>query len=108
MNNKTTIKWMILAGCLLVTGPLLSYAQEVMPPPAEGERPANERMSVLKLILSGGPVMIPLGFASIIALAITFERMNSLQKRKLIPQDFMRGLKDAYGSDPVDLEKALR
>jgi biopolymer transport protein ExbB len=108
MNYKTTIKWMILAGCLLVTGPLLSYAQEAVPPPTQGESPANEQITVLKLILSGGPVMIPLGFASIIALAITFERMNSLQKRKLIPQDFMRGLKDAYDSDPGDLEKAIR
>jgi hypothetical protein len=41
MNYKTTIKWMILAGCLLVTGPLLSYAQEAVPPPTQGARPMN-------------------------------------------------------------------
>ncbi|MFT7513409.1 MAG: biopolymer transport protein ExbB, partial [Candidatus Omnitrophota bacterium] len=106
MNDKTTNSWMILTGGLLLSGPFASFAQDAAPL-AAAATPGPEKESIFNLILSGGPVMIPLGIASIIALAITFERLSSLKKRKLIPQDFMRGLKEAYDADPVGLDQAV-
>ena len=47
--------------------------------------------------------MIPLGIASIIALAISFERFVSLRKKRVVPDDFITGLKSAYDQDPVKL-----
>jgi biopolymer transport protein ExbB len=44
-------------------------------------------------IVKGGPVMIPIIFGSIVALAIVIERLINLRENKIIPQDFFTRVK---------------
>lgn len=57
------------------------------------------RLSLLKLIFLGGPVMIPLGLMSIVAVGIIAERMLSLRRKNVIPEGFIQGLLDAMVLD---------
>ncbi len=86
----------------------LALSQDPVPQDAAGS-PAGDGQSVLvqeeakltllQLILKGGPVMIPLGLASIIALGIAIERAVSLRRRRVIPEDFVSGLRGAMARD---------
>lgn len=57
--------------------------------------------TLFTLMQKGGPVMIPLGIASIIALALAVERFISLQKEKVLPTGFLDGLGQAWHADPT-------
>ncbi len=49
--------------------------------------------TMFSLIRKGGPVMIPLGLASILALAVAVERFVSLRKSRIVPPGFIEGLR---------------
>ncbi|MEX2606162.1 MAG: MotA/TolQ/ExbB proton channel family protein [Kiritimatiellia bacterium] len=72
------------------------------------EAPPTGEETMLSLILKGGYVMIPLGAASFLALAITFERFFGLRKKKLIPPEFLPTLKNTVDSDERTLDAAVR
>jgi biopolymer transport protein ExbB len=57
--------------------------------------------TLFSLMKKGGLVMIPLGIASIIALALATERIISLRKEKVLPDGFLDGLGQAWRSDPT-------
>ncbi len=65
-----------------------------------GEGAGEQKQTMFSLILKGGPVMIPLGIASIIALALAVERFISLTKARVLPPDFLDGLGEAWDRDP--------
>jgi len=46
--------------------------------------------SLLDMLVAGGPLMIPLGLASFLLLLITFERIISLRRRKVVPRLFVQ------------------
>lgn len=54
-----------------------------------------KKETMFSLLRKGGPVMIPLGIASVLALALAVERFISLRKSKIVPLDFMDGLRQA-------------
>ncbi|MGE0479917.1 MAG: MotA/TolQ/ExbB proton channel family protein [Phycisphaerae bacterium] len=56
-------------------------------------------LSVWDFLLKGGIVMIPIGVCSLVALAITIERLVCLQRRRVIPPEFMTGLDTALGRE---------
>jgi len=43
---------------------------------------------LLQTLMAGGPVMIPIGLGSVIALATFLERMWSLRRERVVPQSF--------------------
>lgn len=49
--------------------------------------------SVWDFVVKGGPMMIPIGICSFIALAVFAERLVSLRRRNVIPPKFLPGLK---------------
>ena len=59
-----------------------------------------EKETMWTLIKKGGPIMIPLGIASIIALALALERFISLNRDRVLPNGFLKGLGEAWDSDP--------
>ena len=59
-----------------------------------------EKETMWTLIQKGGPIMIPLGIASIIALALAIERFISLKRDKVLPDGFLKGFGQAWDSDP--------
>ena len=79
-------------------------AQEAVNAPVGGEA-AQE--SLLDLILLGGPVMIPLGICSLVALTLLLEREINLKKSKVVPAGFWPGLKEIIGGGSPDLSKGF-
>jgi len=82
-----------------------SLAQEFDAAPGPKPPPAKDDtdISLLDLIVKGGPVMIPIGICSVLALAFAIERLISLKREKVIPEAFIRGLREVFvGSGDVD------
>lgn len=61
----------------------------------DGNGGAPPRETVYSLILKGGAVMIPLGIASVLALAMAVERLLGLRHAKIIPPGFIMKLREA-------------
>ena len=61
---------------------------------AAAEDGAKSRETMFSLIRKGGPVMVPLGIGSILALALSVERLLSLRQHKIIPDGFILRLKE--------------
>lgn len=59
---------------------------------------AADVTSIWDFVVKGGPVMIPLGICSLVALAVVIERFVTLRRTKVIPPDFLTGLKARLGS----------
>jgi len=70
---------------------------------AEVQGPKN----VLDLIVAGGYVMIPLGICSVLALGIAVERFISLTRDKLMPREFLEGLKESFAGGSNDFKSAM-
>lgn len=50
--------------------------------------------SVWDFLVKGGPVMIPIGICSLVALTVIVERLLSLRRRQIIPANFFGGLRE--------------
>jgi len=55
--------------------------------------------SVLELLVKGGPLMVPIGICSLLALGVIVERLVSLRRGRVIPPKFFDGLKAAMADD---------
>ncbi len=56
---------------------------------------ASKLGNLFDLIVAGGPIMIPIGLCSVVALGFLVERMAALSKRRLAPSSFRGGLDQA-------------
>jgi len=65
---------------------------------AEGAGPTV--FSVWELALKGGPMMIPIGVASLIGVAIAADRIISTRRRNVAPPSFMEGVRSRL-ADPA-------
>ena len=54
---------------------------------------AVQVQSIWDFIVKGGPMMIPIGLCSLLAMAIIVERLLTLRRRQIIPPEFMKGLR---------------
>ncbi len=63
--------------------------------------------SFLDLIISGGPLMIPIILCSVIALGVFLERSFYLRRKKIIPEDLLRDVEDLLKTDRVNDVLAL-
>ncbi len=51
-------------------------------------------LSFLQLLMSGGPIMIPIGILSVIALYFTIERFLTIRKASKIDDNFIKSIRD--------------
>lgn len=58
-----------------------------------------EKETLWTLMKKGGPVMIPLAIASILAMALALERFISLTRERVLPEGFLDGLVEAWDRD---------
>jgi biopolymer transport protein ExbB len=86
---------LFLSASLLMALTAIAHAAEA------GEAAGVAKETMFSLIKKGGPVMIPLAIGSIIALALGIERFISLGKEKLLPDNFLQGLGEAWDRDPT-------
>lgn len=67
----------------------------------------SQIQSIWDFVLKGGPMMIPIGLCSLIALTIIVERLTSLRRQNVIPPDFLPTLRDALDHGDGNRSKAL-
>ena len=66
-----------------------------------GEGAGVEKETLFTLLKKGGPVMIPLAIASVLALALALERFLSLRRERVLRVGCLRGLVRAWDEDPT-------
>ncbi len=81
-NYTTTQPWKAVLG--LTSLGLLAFTTTLLAADA-GADAGVQKETMFGLIKKGGPIMIPLGIASIIALALAIERYISLRRDKILP-----------------------
>lgn len=72
--------------------------------------PAAERpsMNLLELLISGGPLMWPIGFMSVLVIAFSIERALALRRSRVIPRALIRELGDLGTQGRFDPRQAYR
>lgn len=81
---------------------------QAAPPAGEGGvSSAVQVQSVWDFLVKGGIMMIPIGLCSLVALALMAERLLVLRRGRVIPPEFLRGLRATYQQHPGDHGRAL-
>ncbi len=93
-----------LVGLAMVSQALGQDVERTIDLAVKGGKPGP--VSLFDLILKGGYVMIPLGICSVLALAMAVERFISLTHKKILPPEFVAGVKSVFGG-PGDIGKAV-
>ncbi len=95
-----------------VAEPAGAAATEAKPPagpalaPRKGPPKLPQRLD--EYILAGGPLMIPIGICSFIAIIFTLERWVVLRRRRVIPRDFVVRFIQHLEQGKLDRKSALR
>lgn len=95
------LSWLVLA--------VAATAEAVF---AQGAAPASPETtaqvgSVWDFVVKGGPMMIPIGACSFVALTIVIERLISLRRKQVIPPRFVSELNERLEDSDEDYGKAL-
>jgi biopolymer transport protein ExbB len=64
--------------------------------------------SLLQIVRNGGPLMIPIGLASILLLVFIFERTISLRKGQIIPRHFVKLFQTQLKEGSLTQKTAIR
>jgi biopolymer transport protein ExbB len=62
---------------------------------------------VIETLMAGGPVMIPIGLCSVVALAVFVERLWSLRRQHTLPRSLADGIVARIASEQWDEARAL-
>ena len=69
--------------------------------------PKQASLSLLDLIVKGGPIMIPMGILSVLTIYFFFERFITIKKAAKLENNFMNNIKDYIHNGNMDAAKAL-
>lgn len=72
-----------------------------------GAPAGSQIQSVWDFMVKGGPMMIPIIAASLIAVTVTIERLVSLRRRNVIPDGFLSELAKEMDGDSTDCSSAI-
>lgn len=107
----------LLLGAALVLGVRAAALADAPPAPADQNTalaPAPDataplpKLSPIDLFWKAGFFIWPLALCSVLSVAIIIERFVALRKSRVIPPDFLPGLKKLYRDPREDREQALR
>lgn len=73
--------------------------------PGRGAKNSNGGYGVLEIVQSGGWLMVPILLCSIIAAAISVERLWTLQRGRIAPTDLLAEVWDAIKGDRLDAQR---
>ncbi len=91
--------------------PATAPAADIVVPEPRPRAPAAVQAiptDLFETIIAGGPVMIPIGICSVIALAFGLERMVLLRRRRVIPKDFVTRFIEHLEQSMLDRKSALK
>src|SRR3989304_4624786 len=92
-------------GSMNIIGTAVVWSQYVLGQAAGNAPAVNDAVKVQSIwdfVVKGGPVMVPIGICSLVALTVVIERLISLRRGKIIPPDFqptLAGLLSDSGAD---------
>jgi biopolymer transport protein ExbB len=89
-----------------VVDTLTQAAQQITAPIVTAPTPPPS-LSLLDLIIKGGPIMIPIGLLSIAGLYIFFERFFTIRKSSNIDQNFLNQIRDFMHQGNIDAARSL-
>lgn len=77
--------------------------------PASAQSPQGEipTQSLLQMVIAGGPAMLPIALASFVMLVVTFERLVSLRRNKVLSEPFIHCFLSQVADGTVDRHEAL-
>lgn len=101
MTKGKTWQQVLVFGVALVG---IVICAEALAAPVEEEEQTQQRETMFSLIKKGGPVMIPLGLGSVIAVGLAMERLISLRRDRVIPPAFLDTLMDEWKKDRTGKE----
>jgi len=73
-----------------------------------GAPTATQVGSVWDFLIKGGPMMIPIGLCSLVALAVIVERLVTLRRASVIPPGFLEGVRSRFRESPDDPDEAMQ
>jgi len=92
-----------------IVGAILGLAQAVLA--QDGSTGVAETTtqvgSVWDFVVKGGPMMIPIGLCSFVAMTVAIERLVSLRRKQVIPPNFLNELNQRLDNGHEDYAKAL-
>ena len=99
-------RWRASALLLALT---LASTSGALAQPATQPTPAaaTPDISVFQLFLKGGFFMYPLALCSILAIGIIFERFAALARKRVLPPQFVPGLRGVFKDPQEDREAAI-
>ncbi len=68
---------------------------------------SGQTQPMLDYLFKGGPMMIPIGLTSLVAMAVIVERMVSLRRKAIIPPKFLPGLEKSMSENTDTQQEAL-
>jgi len=69
--------------------------------------PKQDSLSLMDLIVKGGPIMIPMGILSILTIYFFIERFITIKKAGKLEHNFMNSIKDYVHNGNLDAAKTL-
>ena len=69
--------------------------------------PAQDTISLLDLLMKGGPMMIPIGILFLMAIYFFFERLLTISRTGKADANFINNIKDMLGSGNIEGAKTL-
>lgn len=76
-------------------------------PDAGAAASSAQIQSVWDFIVKGGPMMIPIAICSLVALTVLIERLLTLRRINVVPDDFLPNLRSAMGDGSGDRNEAM-
>jgi biopolymer transport protein ExbB len=99
---------LVLRSSVLAQAPPAPADQSAPPAAAPDASAPLPKLSPIDLFWKAGFFIWPLALCSVLSVAIIIERFVALRKSKVIPPDFLPGLKKLYRDPRDDREQALR
>ncbi len=103
MNTATSVWMFVQLGQLAVGQAVSDATRSIQSNVADG----GTAQSVWDFMVKGGPVMIPIGLCSLVALTVMVERLISLRRGHVIPRKFFSGLADHLENGSRDRDRAM-
>lgn len=97
--------WLVLVVVLAAAGTACLAQAPATQPVSAPAATEQRKVPVFELATKGGWYMIPIAFCSVMGVTIIFERFFALRRGKIVPPNFLPGLKEVFraGVNPVEV-----
>ncbi len=92
---------------VVATNQVVDTAKNAMSGIPAAALPKQDSLSLMDLIIKGGPIMIPMGILSVLTIYFFIERFITIKKAGKLEHNFMNSIKDYVHNGNLDAAKTL-